>query len=108
MSVHIEGFEGLDEELQELSEAVESVDGSHEIPMDELFPANFMRTYTEFGSLEEFFEASRWDVETREDFKQIPEREFDEYVDKNTGFSDWEAMLTAAAREWIVRQLNSR
>lgn len=106
MSVHIEGFDGLGEELRELSEDAEAVDGSHEIPMDELFPSSFMETYTEFGSLEEFFTASPWDVETREDFKQIPEKKFDEYVNENTGFSDWEAMLSVAAREWIARQLS--
>ena len=105
MSVRIEVFEGLEEQLRELTDAHESVDGSHEIPMDELFPPDFMRTYTGFDSLEDFFDKSSWTVETREDFEQIPEKDFDEYVHRHTGFSEWDSMLTAAGREWITRQI---
>ncbi len=106
MSVHIEGFEDFDKEIQELQERAEGLDGNNEIPMDQLFTEGFMQSYTSFSSLAAFFHDSPWTVETREDFKSIPEDEFDQYVDEHTGFDDWETMLQAAGREWVTRQLD--
>lgn len=105
MSIQIQGFEELSDELDRLSNRAESVHGSNEIPLDELFPDDFMVTYTEFETVAEFFESSPWTVETEEDFERIPEDDFDNYVDRHTGFSSWEAMLSAAAREWVSRQI---
>lgn len=107
MSVQIEGFEELADELDRLGDRVQSVDGGNTVPIQELFPVDFMTTYTEFGSIEQFFEESPWDVETDEDFERIPEGKFDAYVDDHTGFSSWEAMLSAAAREWVSRRLGA-
>lgn len=106
MSVHIEGFEDFDEELQDLQERADELDGRNEIPMDQLFTEGFMQSYTSFNSLAAFFDDSPWTVETKEDFKSIPEDEFDRYVDEHTGFDDWETMLQAAGREWVTRQLD--
>jgi hypothetical protein len=106
MSVHIEGFEDFDEELQDLQERADELDGRSEIPMDQLFTESFMQSYTPFSSLAAFFDDSPWTVETKEDFKSIPEDEFDRYVDEHTGFDDWETMLQAAGREWVTRQLD--
>lgn len=102
MSVQIEGFEELADQLEELST---SLDVEQDIPMEELFTDGFMATNTDFNSISEFFEESRWTVESEEDFQKIDEDEFDRYVDKHTGFSSWEAMLSAAAREWLTRQI---
>lgn len=106
MSVHIEGFDEFREELDQLKERTKDLDGGNEIPMDELFRSDFMQTYTEFDSIADFFEESPWNVQSQEDFKQIPEDKFDQYVDTHTGFNSWEAMLKAAGREWVARQLN--
>lgn len=105
MSVEIRGFEELAAELNRLQEGVDAVDGETAVSFDELFPADFMETYTEFDSIRTFFEASPWTVETDADFEAIPEAAFDEYVDDHTEFDTWEAMLSAAAREWIGRKL---
>ncbi|WP_017344496.1 hypothetical protein [Halorubrum sp. T3] len=106
MSVQIEGFEELADSLDSLQQDLEGVSGKNEIPMEELFSASFMKTHTEFDSIGELFDSSPWEIETENDFKQIPESEFDDYIDTHTGFSSWEAMLTAAAREWLSRQIN--
>jgi len=105
MSVHIEGFDDFDDEIRELKEHADALDGNNEIPMDQLFTESFIESYTPFSSLAAFFEHSPWTVETRADFKSIPEDEFDRYVNDNTGFNDWETMLQAAGREWVSRQL---
>lgn len=103
MSVQIEGFEELADQLEELSD---SLDVDQDIPMEELFTDGFMATNTDFDSISEFFEESPWTIESEEDFHNIDEDEFDRYVDKHTGFSSWEAMLSAAAREWLTRQIS--
>lgn len=103
MSVEIEGLEDLEEELQGLAERLEQAGG--EIPMTELFTDNFMTSYTEFSSLEEFFDESPWVVESESDFEAIPADKFDTYVDKHTDFDSWDAMLHAAGREYILREV---
>jgi hypothetical protein len=103
MSVQIEGFEELAEQMDDLSA---SLDVDQDIPMEELFTDGFMATNTEFDSISDFFEGSPWTIESEEDFQSIDEDEFDRYVDKHTGFSSWEAMLSAAAREWLTRQMS--
>jgi len=103
MSVQIEGFEELAEQMDDLSA---SLDVDQDIPMEELFTDGFMATNTEFDSISDFFEESPWTIESEEDFQSIDEDELDRYVDKHTGFSSWEAMLSAAAREWLTRQMS--
>lgn len=103
MSVQIEGFEELADQLEELSA---SLDVDQNIPIEELFTDGFMATNTESDSISDFFAKSPWTIESEEDFHNIDEDEFDRYVDEHTGFSSWEAMLSAAAREWLTRQLS--
>lgn len=107
MSVQIRGFEEYGEELDRLRDRTDSIDGRDAVSITELFPADFMQTYTEFESIARFFEESPWTVETEDDFEAVPADEFDAYVDEHTGFSSWEAMLSAGAREWVSRQLMS-
>lgn len=104
MTVEIKGLDGLESELSNLQNRIESLGG--EVPMQELFTDEFMENYTEFGTFEEFLEESRWNVETQEDFERIPEDEFDGYVDEKTGFDSWEMMLSVAGREYVMRQIN--
>jgi hypothetical protein len=105
MSVEISGFEDFADELDELQDRVETIDGKNAVSIAELFPPDFMQTYSEFDSIEEFFEESPWTVESEADFGAIPEDSFDAYVADHTGFDSWETMLSAAAREWVGREL---
>jgi hypothetical protein len=102
MSVQINGLEGLGQELEDLVERIEQAGG--EVPMDELFTEDFMQSYTEFRSLEEFFAESPWRVESGSDFEDIPVDEFDSYVDEHTDFDSWDAMLQAGGREYFLRE----
>jgi hypothetical protein len=106
MSVEIEGFEDATDQLDRLDENASSTDGTNSVSFVELFPEDFMRTYTEYDSVATFFTESPWTVETETDFERIPEDEFDRYVADHTGFNSWEAMLSVAAREWLSRQLS--
>lgn len=105
MGVQLEGLDEFMEKLDQIQQSAEEVSGTNEVPMPELFRPDFMQTYTEFETLEDFFDESPWTIESQEDFEEIPEDEFDEYVDEHTGFDSWEMMLKTAGREWMSRQL---
>lgn len=107
MSVRIEGFEELADELDRLAENAAAIDGTNAVSFEELFPPDFMGTHTDADSMAAFLEASPWDVESKADFEAIPEDEFDAYVNEHTGFNSWDAMLSAAAREWVSRQVHA-
>lgn len=100
MSVQIRGFE---DKVGELDRAV---DGERAIPLTELFTPDFVQTFSDFESIGQFFEESPWTIETNEDLEAIPRGDLDDYVARHTGFSTWEAMLAAAGREWVMRQVD--
>jgi len=79
---------------------------SNEIPLTELFPDEFMQLYTEYSSIEDFFDASPWDVEGQDDFEAIPDDDFDEYVDEHTDFPNWEVMYQTAGKQFFERKFN--
>jgi len=105
------GFEiDADEFERNLVEALEEETGlrfgeENEIQFTELFPEEFMRLYTEFDSMDTFLNASKWDVETQEDFREIPDEPFDEYVDEHTDFPNWEVMHQTASQRFLERRL---
>ncbi len=75
------------------------------MPLSELFNPSFMKEYTDFESLEEFFQESPWTVESEEDLEQIPDGPFNEYVSEHTVFSDQDEMMGKAGEEWTADQL---
>jgi hypothetical protein len=91
--------------LEELRRNAEALDGTHHIPLAELFPVSFLTKNTEFESLESMFQASGFEVESQEDFEMIPDDEWDSFIEGHTRFSNWEEMLGVAVQEWAARKL---
>lgn len=106
------GFEiDKDEFERNLINALEKESGlrfgeENEIPFVELFTEKFMQLYTEFDSIEDFFEVSPWDVEGQDDLEAIPENEMDEYVDAHTDFPEWEVMMDTAGELFLESRFN--
>lgn len=98
-------IDDLVDELEELGDRAEELDGENEVPLSELFNPNFMKGYTDFESIEEFFEESPWTVESEEDLDEIPDGPFNEYVSKHTVFSNQDEMMKKAGEEWTTDQL---
>ena len=73
----------------------------------ELFNETFMREYTKCSSFDEFLESGGFKVTSIEDFKAIPDAEFDDYIHRNTAFESWKDMQKQAHAYWIKKQLNS-
>ena len=103
MPVEVTGFDRFDDLLHDFERDLENSGG--EVPVEELIPPEFMRSYSDFDSFGEFLAHSRWDVTDTDDFEAIPGEEFDDYVDDHTKFDDWETMLTVAAREYLMSRM---
>jgi hypothetical protein len=72
----------------------------------DLFPPDFMNRYTKFGSIDDMVAASGHHVTSSEEFEQIPQAAWNEFVRANTSFADWEAMKAQAGQELAERRLD--
>jgi hypothetical protein len=97
---------GLDE-LKKLQKRLEELDGSHQIPLNELFDSEFMIEYTDFTSIDAMLEASGFKVETDEDFAAIPDDEWDQFVARTARFASWEEMQQEASNRWVQKKLDA-
>jgi hypothetical protein len=101
----ITGLDEMQRKVKELERRLQSLDGTHSEPMEDLFPPEFMQSYTDFGTFGELMDASGFKVESQEDFDNLPAQEWKEFISSRTHFEDWQEMLSAAGKEWAARQL---
>jgi len=71
MASKVTGFDEFSQKLNDLAKRATELDGSHRVPVSELFAPDFMRRYTEFASIEAMFEASGFGVRSADDFTRI-------------------------------------
>lgn len=105
MSFKITGLDKLQKKLNNLQRNAEALDGEHQVPFSELFNSSFMQRYTNFASIEALIDAGGFKVETPEDFKAIPDDDWEKHIAKTTNFSNWQEMMNEAASEWAKNQL---
>jgi hypothetical protein len=94
----------LEQSLAALRAEYDAIEG--EPSTAALFPESFVQSFTDFESFEAFLGASPWEAESLADLEGVPVEAFDDYVDRTTGFGDWESMLTLAGREYVSRRLH--
>lgn len=94
------GFKKLSKNLRELKEKV---------PIEKLFTPLFMRKHAKSRNFEEFILKSglvNSDKEvTLKAFEAISDKNWNNYVCKNTIFSSWKAMYKKALEEYLTGQL---
>jgi len=105
MGLEIDGLDETIKSLEDMEQKAQELDGENEVPLSELFTDEFMGLYTDFESLEEFFEESPWEVESGDDIEAIPEDEMDSYVAEHTEFPHTDGMTSKAGSEWAAKQL---
>lgn len=101
----IEGLDKLEKRLNQMERAAKELDGTHSVSFENLFTTSFMKKYTQFQSIEEFFSSSGFDVTSQEDFEAIPEKDLDAYVSNNTSFETWEDMFSKAMVGYAAKKL---
>jgi hypothetical protein len=103
MKIEIKGLDQLTRKLEDLQRRAENLSGN--VPTRGILTPAFLRKHSRFSSIEEMFEASGFKVETQDDFKNIPDQPWDEFIAKETTFPNWKEMLSAAGGEYAKRKL---
>lgn len=101
----IQGSGNFKRSLQKLSDNLRALGGHHDVPVTELFNADFMRRYAKVPTLEALLDAGGFKVETADDFKAIPNEEMDRAVREHTSFATWKEMFEKAGLEHMKRKL---
>lgn len=91
--------------LDDLIGKLDELDGTHHLTWKELFPDEFIRAHSKCNAMDELLEKSGFKIESMEDFKAIPDNEWERYIQANTSFESWEAMQSAAVSAWTRRNL---
>ena len=99
------GLDELSKKIDDISEKSKELSGTHDIPLGDIFTDNFMSRNTSFGSLEEFFNATTWDVSSGEALKAVPDEEADAFVQEHSSYSTWDDMFNAAMKEYLIKRL---
>ncbi|MCP1147357.1 hypothetical protein [Bacillus sp. 1735sda2] len=101
--MEIKGFKEFEKQLEKMSKAADDLQGSNDVPLEELLTDTFLRKNTNFSSYNEFESGEIFSK--HENLDQIPENELDDYVLNNTKFSSWREMLETASTEYVARKL---
>ncbi|EGH6208188.1 hypothetical protein IE467_000625 [Salmonella enterica] len=92
------------DKINKLQKNLEEIGEAKELRFDELFNADFLNSCSSFTSLKDMFEKSGFQVESAEDFKAIPDAEWEHFIKENTSYDSWADMQRDAA----VKLLNKR
>ena len=96
----------LTPEGEEFMDRLEKIDGTHKVPVTELFSPDFIKRYSTFPDFETMVKESGFEDQILEDFSKVPAEEWDDYIIKTTKFSGWEEMKNTAAEEWVTKELS--
>lgn len=102
------GIKGMDDVIKNLKnwqQKIQQLQGTHKVSVKELFSAGFMKRHTKFASFDAMVTASSFKVENEEDFKKIPDAEWDAYVRSSTKFANWQEMINKAGEEWLAAKV---
>jgi hypothetical protein len=106
VKITLSGFDDFEKSIEKFQEDVKELEGQHNIPFDELFPASFMSNYTDSLSIEELIQKGNFDISSQEDFDRIPDDKKNSLIAMHTSFLTWNQMFTKASEEWLVRRLD--
>jgi hypothetical protein len=108
MGAKLTGADKMRRNLEKIADRGRQVSGVHEYRLDELYKPDFMRRFTNYGTIDEMFKASGFKMESADDLKRIPEAEWDAFVQRSTHFTNWREMQRKAMSERTGRQLGFR
>ena len=105
MTFRMDGFDELQRKLQGMADNLREIEGTNEVPMSEVLTPEFLSACSRFASLEEMFAASGFKVDSPEDFKAIPDDEWDAFIRQHTKFDTWQEMLGEAGSVWAKNRI---
>jgi hypothetical protein len=97
-TLEMHGFDELQKKLEAASKIKDTVS------FGELFTESFMRKHSKFSDIEELIKSGGYSTDADE-FKKIPDDEFDKFIKSSTDFDSWKDMQQSAANEWMAKKL---
>jgi hypothetical protein len=101
----LNGFDEFGKQLKGIAKKAKDLEGQQNVSFDVLFNDSFMRKHTSSNSFEEFLTQGGFVVNSADDFKNIPDEDFDAHVQKLTRFENWQSMIEEATGEYVAKQL---
>ena len=101
----ISGFDKLANKLDRMAKGAEELSETDSISLTELLSPEFISSHTKFANANEMFDASGFKIESQEDFTAIPDKDWDEFIQSISSFSDWQSMLNEAGSAWAAKKL---
>ena len=93
----------IEDVLKKLQERTEKLNGL--VDINKILTPSFMSAHSQFSSFSELLEAGNYKVENAEDFKAIPDDEFDDLISRTTKFKTWKQMQQAGGVEYVKNGL---
>lgn len=100
----LDSLKDLQKTFERAAQKSKDLDGT-KVDFDELFTEEFMLEHANLSSFDAFLKQGNFEVNSEEDFVNIPDDVFDEYVSKYTDFPNWEEMLGTATEEYALKYL---
>ncbi|TMN98279.1 hypothetical protein [Pseudoalteromonas sp. S558] len=91
--------------LKKLSKNLEELGNKKSIRLYELMSDNFISKHSKYKNFDELLSSSPFTVETAEDFKVIPDDEWDSFINQNTGYDSWKEMQVKAFEYYAKKQI---
>lgn len=92
-------------QISNLKKNLEEIGSTTQLTFGEMFNPEFLSKCSSFTSVEDLFEKSGFHVKSAEDFKAIPNDEWESFIAKNTSYESWSDMQRDAASEAISKRL---
>lgn len=97
-------FDDINNMLDDLSDKATNF-GERNVSIEELFNDEFMTLHANSVNIIDFFTGGKIDVDLVEDFNDLSDDAFDNYVSEKTDFSSWDDMYSEAIDSYLNDQL---
>ncbi|MBR1453234.1 MAG: hypothetical protein IJ593_01100 [Lachnospiraceae bacterium] len=91
------GFQKLQNDLKKISKKV----NKSSISFDKVFTSKFMKINTPYSSFDDMMQAGNFDISSSEAFENIPDKDLDVFISKNTKYKSWQELLDDAVSQYI-------
>lgn len=105
MSFKVKGLDDVTRGLDKMINNAKSISGTNKYSLNEIFTADFMKSNTNFDSIEEFLESSPEHITTQEGLEAADETVLDTFVSANSNFKTWGDMFGEATTSMIASRL---
>ena len=106
MKFELKGIDGMLNKLDEMSKKADEYEGEgKEVGFDQLFNKEFLSEFTDFSSIQEFFDKSPFEINSEEDIQNANEKQMADWVTMNTKFSSWGEMFSKAQAEFMAKDI---